>query len=137
MADDNLTTIRPTDQAQKFAPDSTMHINKPVQDSAKETDRTIRPENKEDLASLGKGVKTFVLKGDIYELVNTLSESSGEAQVFLVKRTGEDSEYVLKVYYPNFDINSCRWYVLSNLRWLSNCTIMERRMLMASIVIMS
>ena len=82
-----------------------MHIDKPMHDSAKKAENTIRPDGKEGPAAYGKGEKTFVLKGDTYELVNTLSESSGEAQVFLVKRAGEDVEYVLKVYYPNFDIN--------------------------------
>ncbi|MBQ8712908.1 MAG: protein kinase [Prevotella sp.] len=46
---------------------------------------------------------TFVLKGETYRKVECLSDSSGEAQIFLVERDGE--EYVLKVYYPNFDIN--------------------------------
>ena len=45
----------------------------------------------------------FLLKGVGYKNVKCLSENSGEAQVFLV--TNEDKEYVLKVYYPNFDIN--------------------------------
>lgn len=45
----------------------------------------------------------FTLKGNFYENVKCLSDSSGEAQVFLVKRDGE--EYVLKIYYPNFDVN--------------------------------
>ncbi len=45
----------------------------------------------------------FTLKGEQYVLVRSLSESSGEAQVYLVSREGK--MYVLKVYYPNFDIN--------------------------------
>lgn len=45
----------------------------------------------------------FLLKGERYEMLRCLSDNSGEAQVFLVKHGGE--EYVLKVYYPNFDIN--------------------------------
>lgn len=44
----------------------------------------------------------FVLKGRLYQGVRTLSETSGEAQVFLVR--GEEGERVLKVYYPNFTI---------------------------------
>ena len=47
--------------------------------------------------------KGFVLKGVKYRNVQTLSDNSGEAQVFLVERGGE--EYVLKVYYPNFEVN--------------------------------
>lgn len=45
----------------------------------------------------------FVLKGVEYQNVQSLSESSGEAQVFLVENNGE--KYVLKIYYPNFDVN--------------------------------
>lgn len=48
-------------------------------------------------------ISYFNLKGESYEEVKRLSENSGEAQVFLVRH--EDDEYVLKVYYPNFNIN--------------------------------
>ena len=47
--------------------------------------------------------QTFVLKGVTYRNVQSLSDNSGEAQVFLVERNGEN--YVLKIYYPNFDVN--------------------------------
>ena len=47
--------------------------------------------------------QSFVLKGVIYRNVQSLSDNSGEAQVFLVERNGEN--YVLKIYYPNFDVN--------------------------------
>ena len=52
-----------------------------------------------------KNARTFNLKGDTYEQISTLSDNSGEAQVFLVRKKGEADEYVLKVYYPDFDIN--------------------------------
>jgi len=45
----------------------------------------------------------FMLKGEGYRNVQSLSDSSGEAQVFLVEKDGQ--KYVLKVYYPNFDVN--------------------------------
>jgi len=45
----------------------------------------------------------FLLNGLPYKKVKCISDSSGEAQVFLVER--DDKAYVLKVYYPNFDIN--------------------------------
>ena len=45
----------------------------------------------------------FVLKGVNYRKVRCLSDNSGEAQVFLVEKDGE--EMVLKIYYPNFDVN--------------------------------
>ena len=47
--------------------------------------------------------KYFLLKGVKYRNVQSLSDNSGEAQVFLVERNGEN--YVLKIYYPNFDVN--------------------------------
>ena len=45
----------------------------------------------------------FLLKGVQYRNVRSLSDNSGEAQVFLVERNGEN--FVLKIYYPNFDVN--------------------------------
>jgi serine/threonine protein kinase/uncharacterized membrane protein len=45
----------------------------------------------------------FLLKGVKYRNVQSLSDNSGEAQVFLVEQNGE--KYVLKIYYPNFDVN--------------------------------
>ena len=45
----------------------------------------------------------FILKGTKYRNVQSLSDNSGEAQVFLVEQNGES--YVLKIYYPNFDVN--------------------------------
>ncbi len=45
----------------------------------------------------------FVLKGQNYKRVQILSENTGEAQVFLVEK--DKQEYVLKIYYPNFDVN--------------------------------
>ena len=46
---------------------------------------------------------SFLLKGVKYRNVRCLSDNSGEAQVFLVEKDGK--EYVLKIYYPNFDVN--------------------------------
>ena len=82
-------------------------------------DRTMRPDTQEQENTGNVGETTFrgtdnaapehitsegfTLKGEFYEKVKCLSNSSGEAQVFLVKR--DDKEYVLKVYYPNFDVN--------------------------------
>lgn len=88
--------------------DRTMHINdlpsalkKPMP-----MDSTLRPANGQMGATdVPKAPRVFFLKGDTYEQVQMLSENSGEAQVFLVKKKGEESEFVLKVYYPNFDIN--------------------------------
>ena len=45
----------------------------------------------------------FVLRGQNYKRKQVLSENTGEAQVFLVEK--DKQEYVLKIYYPNFDVN--------------------------------
>jgi len=45
----------------------------------------------------------FVLKGVSYRKIECLSDNTGEAQVFLVAQG--DEQFVLKVYYPNFDVN--------------------------------
>ena len=45
----------------------------------------------------------FDLKGVKYRKLECLSDNTGEAQVFLVDKDG--SEFVLKIYYPNFDVN--------------------------------
>jgi len=101
MAEDNLKTIRPDEAA---AADRTMHINSVLKTDEGAMEQTLRPDALSG-APMTASVQTFLLKGDVYEHVKTLSESSGEAQVFLVRRAGEEKEYVLKVYYPNFDIN--------------------------------
>ena len=51
----------------------------------------------------GSDSANFNLKGVDYRKLECLSDNSGEAQVFLVER--DENPYVLKVYYPNFDIN--------------------------------
>ncbi|MCR4602595.1 MAG: protein kinase [Prevotella sp.] len=103
-------TIRANDAAARTMPDATpertVHINeKNVTNRGMSMAMTIRPADERRKAMQPSDVHLFNIKGDTYELVDTLSESSGEAQVFLVKRQGEDTEYVLKVYYPSFDVN--------------------------------
>lgn len=70
-------------------------------------DRTLRPDGaampQADGVADGQMPTVFRLKGVEYELERLLSDNSGEAQVFLVNRDGKD--YVLKVYYPNFNID--------------------------------
>lgn len=62
-------------------------------------DRTFRSQPEAPETSNG----FFVLKGVQYKNLKCLSDTSGEAQVFLVENEGQ--EYVLKVYYPSFDVN--------------------------------
>lgn len=59
----------------------------------------------------------FMLKGVAYRQIKCLSESSGEAQVFLVCREGESKEYVLKVYYPNFSVNKKLLQIIRSFRF--------------------
>lgn len=68
-------------------------------------ERTLRPagEMTPQLDMEKSEVTSFHLKGVNYEQVTCLSDNSGEAQVFLVDKDGQN--YVLKLYYPNFDIN--------------------------------
>ncbi|MCR5470767.1 MAG: protein kinase [Prevotella sp.] len=65
-------------------------------------DGTVRADNmyiqQEDIND-----NSFLLKGVKYRNLQCLSDNSGEAQVFLVEKDGE--EYVLKIYYPNFNVN--------------------------------
>ena len=104
MAEEIQKTIRAnaTDSPAENA-DRTMHIDAKVGTAAMEY-RTLRPDNtSSSVRKATDSSKVFFLKGDEYKMVKCLSDSSGEAQVFLVERDGE--EFVLKVYYPNFDIN--------------------------------
>ena len=74
-------------------------------DNVDNGDRTLRPEVAATQEPQGRPTQgeCFILKGTQYNLVRSLSENSGEAQIFLVSNNGK--EYVLKVYYPNYDFN--------------------------------
>ena len=78
-------TMRTEDRSVMSRPDSTMRAN--------------------GIAALGEDTRNdfFMLKGVRYKNIQCLSDNSGEAQVYLVER--DDDKYVLKVYYPNFDVN--------------------------------
>ena len=95
MSMDNDATKRPS------ALDATMHPSEPLMSSVG-MDGTVRADGiGADEADVQDNF--FVLKGVNYRNVQSLSDNSGEAQVFLVERNGES--YVLKIYYPNFDVN--------------------------------
>ncbi len=75
------------------------------------SDVTLRPE----MSNQGDDVSSaadFILKGRRYRSIRTLSESSGEAQVFLVE--GEEGQMVLKVYYPNFTVKKDLMRIVQN-----------------------
>lgn len=110
LSDDNMTPVDGNmDSADKtIVADRTMHIDEmpmPMPNNGDVTERTLRPNAAmpQDDDSVSSGIKSFFLKGEEYLMDKCLSENSGEAQVFLVNKDGK--EFVLKVYYPNFDIN--------------------------------
>lgn len=74
-------------------------------------DRTLRADSVASFHPLN--TREFILHGVTYSYVRSLSDSSGEAQVFLVSR--DDKEYVLKVYYPNIDIRRDTLKIVANL----------------------
>ncbi len=83
-----------------------------------DNDSTMRPEAAESelsaidgtaradgIAAMDENItdECFILKGVNYRRVSILSDNSGEAQVFLVEH--DDQTFVLKIYYPNFNVN--------------------------------
>ena len=81
---------------------SPLMVSTPLSDMA----RTLRPTDNMDMqvaVSDTNGKRIFKLRGVDYQEKICLSNNSGEAQVFLVEHNGQ--EYVLKVYYANFDTN--------------------------------
>ena len=67
-------------------------------------DGTMKTAKSDDFVSgVTMNSDVFILKGSSYKKIECLSDTSGEAQIFLVEHG--DEEYVLKVYYPNFDVN--------------------------------
>ncbi len=102
----NAMTIRPASQDMTMRPASQdMTMRGASQDmtmrgasNAHSGDGTFRGDggiaNTDDLTE-----NSFVLKGVSYHKVRSLSNNSGEAQVFLVERDGE--KFVLKIYYPS------------------------------------
>ena len=78
-------------------------------------DRTLRPSGGMGQATEASTANTFLLKTDEYAMVKCLSDNSGEAQVFLVRRNAKD--FVLKVYYPNFDVSKKLLQVIHSFRF--------------------
>ena len=77
------------------------------------SDTTMRPAEPMSDTSEAFDGDWFVLKGEKYHKLECLSDNSGEAQVFLVDKDGQD--FVLKVYYPNFDVNKKLLQTIHNL----------------------
>ena len=57
----------------------------------------------------------FYIKGELYTKLETLSDNSGEAQVFLVEKYGVKE--VLKVYYPNFKVKKKLMKLISTINF--------------------
>lgn len=93
----------------QLSADTTMRVDAPKAEPAGE--RTLRPS--ENTENQPDSETEFLLKGRLYRSVKCLSETSGEAQVFLV--AGEDGEKVLKIYYPNFTIKKTLLRIIQNM----------------------
>ena len=82
------------------------------------TFHTLRPEVRQNIDAAtqeelnGDG---FLIKGEFYKRISSLSDNSGEAQIFLVSYQGE--EKVLKIYYPNYSINRKLMQTLHNFQF--------------------
>ena len=59
--------------------------------------------------------ETISIRDKEYEVIRCLSDNSGEAQVFLVKKDG--TEYVLKVYYPTFNVKKPLLKIIANINF--------------------
>lgn len=106
--------------------DKTLHMNAaPAEESAEKTrradydavtrtvaDSTMRTDGG-PVQELGAASHFFVLKGVKYRSVRCLNDHSGEAQVYLVEHEGK--HFVLKVYYPNFNVNQVILQAVYNL----------------------
>lgn len=79
---------------------SPLMVSTPLSDMARTDNKDMQTMEAD---SNGNGKHIFNLKGVEYHEKVCLSNNTGEAQVFLVEHNG--LEYVLKVYYANFDIN--------------------------------
>ena len=91
---DNDSTMRPSAASDDFV--ATAERDQPTLDGTARADGI-------DISAEDVKEDCFILKGIEYRRLSVLSDNSGEAQIFLVEREGET--FVLKIYYPNFDVN--------------------------------
>ncbi len=123
LTPDEGQTIRVDAGPQIAAGDRTVVIGHQMMPDAAITDhhndedttlRTLRPEVQPVINAQPAG-ESFLLHDEYYLKKTCLSDNSGEAQVFLVEHNGK--EYVLKVYYPNFDVNKKLLQVIMNFQF--------------------
>ena len=103
-------TLRP-EGAAADAGTTTLRVGMPQAAAGGASDVTLRPDTTVQSSDSGSA-DDFVLKGRRYRGIRTLSDNSGEAQVFLVE--GEEGQMVLKVYYPNFTIKKELMRIIQN-----------------------
>ena len=94
--------------------DVTSHFNQELEVTGRldDNETTFRSEN---ILRDTIGEETFEIKGNIYRKIKCLSDNSGEAQVFLVEKEGQ--QLVLKIYYPNFSIKRKLLKVVANIEF--------------------
>lgn len=100
---DSNPDIENTLHVEPLADDNTLRPESDSTVSPDAMDTTMRTMGQADPDMQDVSGDFFVLKGVKYRKKQCLSENSGEAQVYLVEREGE--EYVLKIYYPTFNVN--------------------------------
>ena len=91
--------------------DATVRFGEPFQKQGGSEDRTVKPGTPSPM-EMDSQMADFTLKGRMYRTVRSLSDSSGEAQVFLVE--GMEGLRVLKVYYPNFIVKKELMRIVQN-----------------------
>jgi serine/threonine protein kinase len=98
-----MSTLRPSNYQEPVSDDASNDVTRrPATIVPPTGDTTMRPsEPMPDQVQIDSDF--FDLKGVKYRKLECLSDNSGEAQVFLVDKDG--AEFVLKIYYPNFDVN--------------------------------
>lgn len=104
MTDDKTKEDTKALAVTKALPDKTI-VAEPKSEGTLNVDATARTIPEKVLQSSVDTIgDVFYIKGIEYRKKKCLSDTSGEAQVFLVE-SDEQKEYVLKVYYPNFEVN--------------------------------
>lgn len=94
-------TIRPG----VVSPDKTLHLSG-VEDKtlhpASANDATLRAEQKKEIEAITRQYDTeYLINGLKYKVIKTISDGTGEAQIFLVENKGK--QYVLKLYYVGIE----------------------------------
>ncbi|MDL2299869.1 protein kinase [Bacteroides sp. OttesenSCG-928-E20] len=80
----------------------------------KEDEKTLRMESDNpEYSYVSTTFNTFDINGKNYKVVKIISDTSGEAQIYLLEF--EDLHYVLKLYYPNFSPKQELLKILANI----------------------